>query len=120
MLCVAGVSVDDDLPVRSVNSDGAAMVAALIAEGLEQRGDGRFRAAARMLTPPATSRSSCRAAQTSCADILIFEGLGLGLGLGSKLSVLAATRECRCLWPWLYMHHLLGRVRQEVNSGSSA
>jgi 4-aminobutyrate aminotransferase-like enzyme len=65
MLCGQGITIDDDLPVRSVISDAAAMIAALVAGGLEQSGDGRFRAAVRLLTPLATSRSSCRAAHTS-------------------------------------------------------
>jgi hypothetical protein len=34
MLCTAGVTIDDDPPVRCVISNGAAMVAALVAEGL--------------------------------------------------------------------------------------
>jgi hypothetical protein len=74
MLCGAGVSVDDDSPVRYVISDAATMVAAFVAGGLELSGDDRFRAAARLLTPPAASRSSCRAAHTSCTDIFRFEG----------------------------------------------
>jgi hypothetical protein len=84
MLCGAGSAVDEDPSVRSVISDGAAMVDALIAGGLEQSGDGRFRADARLPSLLAASRSSCRMAQTSCADILRFEGRLPGGGGGMR------------------------------------
>jgi hypothetical protein len=67
MLCGVGDTIDEDPPVRSVISDGAAMVDALIAGGLEQRG-GRPLQSGREVADSTDSAPPGPLVQTSCAS----------------------------------------------------
>jgi hypothetical protein len=93
MLSGPGIASDDDPPVRSVTSEAAAVIATLVARGLEQTGDGRFSAAARF-PPSVASWSSWRVTHTSWVDIFLMVGRPLGGG-GGGAAAMEKPREVR-------------------------
>jgi hypothetical protein len=77
-----------------LRSEAAAVVAALVACGLEQTGEGRFRAASR-LPLAAASWSSWRPSQTSSVDIFRLVGRLSGGGGGGGAAAMEKPKEVK-------------------------